>query len=543
MRCPMLRRDFLSGLSLALGYSASGLGALTPPSAVKNILDYGANPNGKSLATKAIQHAIDDVHNAGGGILHAPPGAFLVAGLELKSRVTLYLDAGCTLLGSTSIDDYQNRPRTNGYHVIFAQNADDVTLTGPGVIDGQGPAFWERADRPPAPPENAWKDVATHYVQVKKGSHRPSPMIEFGQCRNVSISGVTLKNSAGWTLRSAACERVSIDGIRIRNPYFGVNTDGIDIAASRDVQVSNCDIVTGDDAVVLKSVNPYGEPLPTKNIKVVNCKLTTSCNGFKIGTETQASFENIVFSNSVIYSDASSPLNSRVIGGISIEMVDGGSVDGVTISNIRMQNVRTPIFVRLEARKQSDVSFLRNVSIDNVDASGAIITSSITGVPGLRPSNISVTNCHIRTVEQGQKDWVHRDIPEVTEHYPEAWMMGRLPAYGFYLRHADRVQLRNIEFITDKPDARPAIVCDDVSDVTLSGLQLAAPVDGAPLIDLRDTRRALVTGMRSPAGVKVFAQISGANSSEIALQGNTLDPRQKAVEYSDGAIEGAAKVE
>jgi polygalacturonase len=309
------------------------------------------------------------------------------------------------------------------------------------------------------------------------------------------------------------------------------------------VQVSNCDIVTGDDAVVLKSVNPYGEPLPTKNIKVVNCKLTTSCNGFKIGTETQASFENIVFSNSVIYSDASSPLNSRVIGGISIEMVDGGSVDGVTISNIRMQNVRTPIFVRLEARKQSDVSFLRNVSIDNVDASGAIITSSITGVPGLRPSNISVTNCHIRTVEQGQKDWVHRDIPEVTEHYPEAWMMGRLPAYGFYLRHADRVQLRNIEFITDKPDARPAIVCDDVSDVTLSGLQLAAPVDGAPLIDLRDTRLALVTGMRSPAGVKVFAQISGANSSEIALQGNTLDPRQKAVEYSDGAIEGAAKVE
>lgn len=218
-------------------------------------------------------------------------------------------------------------------------------------------------------------------------------------------------------------------------------------------------------------------------------------------------------------------------------------MDGVSISNIQMQNVRTPIFVRLEARKQSDASFLRNVTIDNLDATGAIITSSISGVPGLRPSNITLTNCHIRTVEQGQKDWVHRDIPEVTDHYPEAWMMGRLPAYGFYVRHADRVQLRNVEVVTDKPDARPVIVCDDVNDVTLSGLQLAAPVDGAPFIDLRDTRRALLTGMRSPAGVRVFAQISGANSSEIVLQANTLDSRQKAVEYSDGAAEAAAKVE
>jgi hypothetical protein len=537
----MLRRDFLSRSSITLASFAAVRTLSAQQSTGKSILDYGAKPDGRSNATKAIQRAIDDVSRSGGGIVHAPAGQFLVAGLELKSRVTLYLDSGCTLIGSTSIDDY--RSSANGLHVLFTQNAQDVTLSGPGAIDGQGTAFWEKSDRPPATPDNAWKDVATHYTQVKKGARRPSPMIEFAQCRNVSVTGITLRNSAGWTLRSAASQSVTIDGIRIRNPYFGINTDGIDIAASSDVQISNCDIVTGDDAIVLKSANPYGDPLPVKNIKVTNCKLSTSCNGFKIGTETQGAFENISFTNSVIYSDPSAPLNARVISGIAIEMVDGGTIDGITVSNIRMQNVRTPLFVRLEERKQSGQSFLRNVTIDNITVTGAIITSSITGVSGLRPSDITVTNSHIHTVEQGQSDWVHRDIPEVPEHYPEAWMLGRLPAYGFYIRHADRVRLRNVDFVTDQPDARPAIVCDDVNDVTLDALTLAAPVSGAPLIDLRDTTRASLTAMHAPAGVKAFAEISGANSSAITLQGNTLDPRQHAVIYTNGATEGSAKIE
>jgi polygalacturonase len=200
-------------------------------------------------------------------------------------------------------------------------------------------------------------------------------MIEFAQCRNVHISDVTLRNSAGWTLRPVNCNTVVIDGIRIRNPSFGLNCDGIDITASTNVFVSNCDIATGDDAICLKSESPYGgEVLPTKNITVTNCTLTTSCNGFKIGTATEGAFENIVFSNSVIYSDLV-PMNARVIGGISIEMVDGGSIDGLVVSNIRMQNVRAPIFVRLGERNRKPGTFLRNILIENLDATGAIVTS------------------------------------------------------------------------------------------------------------------------------------------------------------------------
>jgi len=547
----MLRRTFLSSSSIALGMSATGVGMAAPLRAAKSILDYGANADGKTLNTKAIQRAIDEAFQAGGGLVYAPPGVFLTGGLELKSRVTLYVEAGCVLLGSASIGDYDYHPGppmlgdANGHHLIFAQNAEDVTLCGPGTIDGQGEKYWEpNPDRPPLPPEEAWHDVSSGHFQTINNNSRPSPMVEFVGCRNVRITGITLKSSSGWTLRPVNCETVFIDGVRIRNPYYGRNTDGLDITACRNVFVSNCDITGGDDAICLKSENPYGgEVLPTKNITITNCVVNCASNGFKMGTATQGVFENIVFSNSVIYGDNGSPMMNRVIGGINIETVDGGSVDGVVVSNIRMQNVRAPIFVRLGQRTKREGTFLRNVLIEGVDAIGSIVTSSITGVPGLRPTDITVSNCRLRTVEQGKSEWAHRAIPEDADGYPESWNMGRLPAFGFFIRHADRVRLRNVECITDQPDGRPAIICDDVDDVILGGLELSAPEGGAPLIDLRNTRRAFLTGMRSPLGSKVFTQVSGERSSEIVLLGNSLNSGQQAVTCIDGASKQSTRVE
>jgi polygalacturonase len=527
--------------------SAMGVASAAPIRASKSISENGAKPDGKTLNTRAIQSAIDEVFRAGGGIVYVPPGTFLTGGLQLKSRVTLYLEAGSVLLGSPSIDDYPIHPGppehedANGHHLIFAQKADDIAICGLGTIDGQGEAYWEPNNAVFRPP-NTYRDVASGHYAPRNNNERPSPMIELVQCRNVRVSGVTLKNSAGWTMRPIACETVVIDGVRIRNPYHGRNTDGFDITASRDVIISNCDILTGDDGICLKSENPYGDLLPAKNITVTNCVISSASNGFKIGTATLGAFENIVFSNSVIYTDDSSPFNTRPIGGINIEMVDGGSIDGVLVSNIRMQNVRAPIFVRLGNRTPNPGSFLRNVLIENVDAVGAILASSITGVPGLRPTDITINNCRFRTEEAGTADWAHREILEVADQYPESWMMGRLPAFGFYVRHADRVRLRGIEYITTKPDARPAIVCDDAEDVILSSLELSAPQGGAPLIDLRNSRRVFLTGMRVPSESPVFTQVSGAASSDIRLLANSLQKDQRAAICINGAAESAVTV-
>jgi polygalacturonase len=538
----MLRREFLTHSSRAIAMFAFREGWAAPPQGAKSFLDYGAKPNGKSPSTQAIQRAIDDVFAAGGGVVYGPPGTFLVAGVELKSRVTLYLDNGCILLGSASIDDYRGQSGQSARHVIFANHADDVTLSGPGAIDGQGPAYWEPANHPPASPEDEWKEVATHRTQVKKGG-RPSPMIHFEQCRNLRVQGITLKNAPGRTLQSLACETVTIDRVVIRNAPFGINTDGIDIVASRSVSVSNCDIATGDDAICLKSPSPYSDSQPTQDITVSNCTLRSSCNAFKIGTETRGAFQNIVFKDSVISSDPTRPVNERVISGVSLEMVDGGSIDGVSVSNIRMQNVRAPLFIRMEQRNRSDSSFLRNVQIEGVDAAGAIVTSSITGVPGLRPSDLTISNCQFRTSAQGHADWARRDIPEVVDRYPEAWMMGHLPAYGFYIRHADRIRMKNVECLAESPDERPAIVCDDVEDATFDGLKLMAPSGGAPVFDLRSTRKVLITAMRAPAGAKVLVQVSGADSAGIELKANTLAPGQQALSFTNGAAQNSAVVD
>ena len=215
-------------------------------------------------------------------------------------------------------------------------------------------AYWQpKAASKLRPSSESWRDVYSQDYEAVNNNLRPSPMIEFAQCRNVRISGVTLRNSAGWTVRSVACETVVIDGVRIRNPSFGVNTDGVDITCSQNVQVSNCDIETGDDAICLKSENPYGEVFPCKNIAVTNCHLMTPCNGFKIGTASKGAFENVAFSNSTIYADTASPINTRPIGGISIERWSMAATS--TASSYPTFGCRTcahSIFVRLGERQK-----------------------------------------------------------------------------------------------------------------------------------------------------------------------------------------------
>ena len=184
----MLRREFLSASSIAVGVSAVGLGSAAPLRAAKSILDYGAVPGGKTLNTQSIQRAIDEVFQSGGGLVYAPPGIFLSGGLELKSRVALYLEAGCVLLGSPNIADYAYHPGpgklgdANGHHLIFAQDADDVTLCGPGTLDGQGEAYWEpNPNVLPARPEEAWQDVASGHFRTINNNSRPSPMVEYAK--------------------------------------------------------------------------------------------------------------------------------------------------------------------------------------------------------------------------------------------------------------------------------------------------------------------------------------------------------------------------
>jgi polygalacturonase len=312
-----------------------------------NVKSHGATGDGTTLDTQAINRAVDLCSSSGGGMVYVPPGTYRCGTIVLKSNVTFFLEANAIILGSSRPEDFTLMPGPpqqgdmNQRHLIFARDASNVTLAGTGTIDGNGPAFWTPRARPATDP---WDDVATRYYLASPG--RPSPLLEFYNCTNLRVRDIHIQNASGWTLRPIRCNNVFIEGISIKNPVYGINTDGIDITCCKKVFVSNCLIETGDDTICLKSESPYGgEPALTENITITNCVLSSCCNGLKIGTNTFAGFQNIVFSNSVLYND-DVPASQRMIGGISLEMVDGGYIQGVMISNIMMHRVRAPIFIR-----------------------------------------------------------------------------------------------------------------------------------------------------------------------------------------------------
>jgi polygalacturonase len=490
----MQRRDFLSTLPIALGVVAARHGFSQLAQSTKSILDYGAKPDGRTLNTGAIQRAIDDVFRSGGGTVIVPQGIFLTGRIELKARVTLNLQSGSTLLGSTSINDY-TFPGSNPRHLIFAHDADDVTLTGPGRIDGQGPSFWEPSGRAPSPPEEEWADVASHSLVPKK-SGRPSPLLDFVNCQRLKINGVHIENAPGWTLRTVNSDNIEIRSVSIKNPTVGPNTDGIDITGCQNVLITDCVIDTGDDAICLKSENPYGpEPRLLKNIEVTRCALTTCCNGFKLGTSSEGGFENIKFSNSVIRNGAV-PFGNRVISGIALEVVDGGWIDGVEVTGIRMERTRTAIFIRLENRKHAHDNpqhGIRNVNIENVQATEALLASSITGLPGMNVQDVTLSRIQVQNVLPVRSESISRSVPEKESAYPEARMFGMLPATGLYVRHVRNLHLNDLVFTATAGESRPAVIFDDVDGAEINGLTSAPVKRGTPILQQIGSRNVKIS--------------------------------------------------
>ncbi len=487
-----------------------------------NIESYGARGDGRTVNTEAFRKAIDAASAAGGGVVLVPAGTFVSGAIQLQSNVTLRISPGGILKGSGSIDDYPVR------HLINANGARNIAIDGGGVIDGNGEAFWDMT-----PPERYYKPLGK----------RPSPLLEFADCRDVRVQDVTIRNAPGWTIHPLRCDGVRIRGVAIYNHQRGKNTDGIDPDSSRNVHIADCYIEGGDDAIVIKSpVRPGFAPQPAENITVTNCTVSSTSNCIKLGTESRGGFRNIAITNCTLFRPAS--YFRAPISGIAIEMVDGGVLDGVVVSNVAMRDIGTPIFIRLGNRGRSMAvpltGILRNVAISNIVASGGLITNSITGLPGHPVTGVSLSNINV-TMTGGQKEPIGLDVAEKADGYPEAWMFGPLPAYGFYARHVDGLTMRDVRVTWEQADVRPAVVLDDVRNALLDGFAAFSVPAMAPIVRLHQSANIMIRAAQTSPGSPVFLRATGDKTARVFLRDCDLVDAPKLIEVGEGAAEDAVR--
>lgn len=429
--------------------------ALTAEARVYDIADYGAVSDTTRLSTTAVQKAIDSCNAAGGGTVSVPAGNYKIGSIVLRSNVTLNLENGATFYGSTDIADYQSMTtdyvslRTNvpTIQLIYADNASNVAITGLGTIDGRGNAF----------PKLTWND---------EGITRPH-LLRLIRCSDVTVSGVTLKNSGCWMQHYLACDRVKIHGITVinRNNY---NNDALDLDGCHNVTVSDMIADSDDDGITLKSTSPR----LCEDITISNCVVSSHCNAIKLGTETNGGFRNIIVRGVVVKPSADQ--SSRYFGlptghsAISLEIVDGGTMSNVDIADITITGTESPIFIRLADRRRpyaenapiDKVGSISGIRLHDILIDGAGPTGcSITGIEGHPVTDVQISDVTIR--HAGGQPVTAAPADEKIAEYPEATMWGILPAKGFWLNHTRNVTFRNVNVITDAPDERPLFVATD----------------------------------------------------------------------------------
>lgn len=542
----------LGFLGLILSFNAAG--SVVHAALLHDVRDHGARGDGTGLDSAAINRAIEAAAAAGGGTVVVPPGRYRCGTVYLRSHVTLRLEPGSVLVGSTELSDYPEaappaptdtvefrrllpvyptRFEYGRHSLIQAIGVENVAIEGRGVIDGSG-------DHP-----NFSKAELIRRGLTRQEAHSRRPYgLSFIQCRNVRVSGISFRNLAFWTQDYLDCEDVLVDGVTVDSLANDRNNDGIDIDGSRRVRVVNSFFNAGDDAICLKA--SYRD---CEDIVISNNVVSSLVNGIKMGTASNGGFKNIAISNIVM----------RKLGaaGIALQIVDGGHMDGITVNNVVMHEVGAAIFIRLGDRGRAwmrpehhAVGSLRNVHISNVIAQiytpwdGRPLGSSISGLPGHPIENVSLSNVRIITLREQSRDATRglgeAEIPDHPMDYPEYSMFGSLPAYGLYARHVRGLTLDNVSTDFRTVDHRSSLFCDRVENLRVAGWQARTLPDSDPVIRLRDVRAADLVGLSATPGTPVFLQVDGA-SSDVVLQACDFSRAGEAVRLGPGVAPAAVR--
>lgn len=474
------------------------------PSGIFDVRDFGARGDGHALETGAIHAAIAAAHASGGGTIWFPAGRYLSATIRLQSKITLALDAGAVIEAAPyeqypfdapepeAAPDAEKFSSFGHSHwrnsLISGVDLHDVSIVGPGRIHGRS---------------------LVRNRQVPAGAGNKA--IALKHCRNVLLRDFSILQGGHFAILASGVDNLTIDNVTI-----DTQRDGIDIDCCQNVRVSNCSVNSPfDDGICLKSSFGLGYRRATENVAITNCFVSgydvgTLLDGtrqrrvdfvkpmsaealasvgfgpqqstllnrggptgrIKLGTESFGGFRNIAISNCVF----------EYCRGLALESVDGGSLEDITVSNLTMRDIQnSPIFLRLGNRGRGPgeavPGALRRVLITNLVASNVDprFGCLITGIPGHCIEDVTISNVRIVYRGGGSPEDAARQPEELEAGYPEPYHFGVMPAYGFFIRHVRGLSMHAVDVRTAEPDARPALILQDVTDAKFSQVDSACP--------------------------------------------------------------------
>ncbi|MDZ4708069.1 MAG: glycosyl hydrolase family 28 protein [Saprospiraceae bacterium] len=453
-----------------------------------NVLDFGAVKN--QVSTPGIQRAIDTCFALGGGRVVIPSGRFISGVLMLKSRVELHLVSGAVLEASLHLEDYKIDGRS--YGMIYCEEAIQVSITGSGTIKANGILFYE-TDKNHVFPEFDRKQIRQKDQYMPEGiftpdgplkrKPRPGMTLVFFHCTDVKLTGITIEDTPVWAIRFGYCEGVLVDGITILNNPLIPNSDGIHCSASRNIRITNCNIVAGDDAIIMtgfdkienvpdyntaeQASHQYGnKSIYAENISVTNCQLKSTSAGIRIGYG-QHPIRRGIFSNIIIYDSHR---------GIGIFAHDKSDIEDLIFSDIiiesRLYNgqwwgngepIHLSCISRFEGVKAGQI---KNVQFNNITATGeqGIL---VYGLKESQLENIQFNNVQLR-LKKGKETLTYGGNFDVRPATPPHRQLFEHDIPGLYAQHVKGLSIRNfnLQWGDDLPSFfTHGIQCEEVTDL------------------------------------------------------------------------------
>ncbi len=512
-----------------------------------NIRTFGAKGDKATMDTAAVQAAIDACAGDGGGTVLVPAGTFTIGTVQLKSNVTLHIAASGTLLGSGDGKQYHavdaiplhgdTTLNDGNWALLFAVDAKNVTIEGPGTIDGQGAQFHSPVRGTPPP-------------SGLGGNKRPYHVLVY-HCENFSVRNISMIDCAYHSIRIIESQRIWLDGIYIHNRVNG-NNDGFHFISAEQVRLSNCTVKSGDDACAM-----FGS---CKYITITNSYFSTRWSVFRFGGGHP---ENIAISNCVLREVYGCPMK--------FQGDPGSEFRNISFSDLVLDDVTGPISIsvgkghrRASDQPQPEVLppvLVRDISFNNIhgnvttnpphqlsegiltvgsrpgEAHSAIVLNS---VDDAILENISFSNVHLTFGGGGTaEEAARRDVPKVFGEYFE---LGPIPAYGLYARNAHGITLQNVRFEVSTPDLRPAVIFDHVEDAAIYGLNVQGNPEAESVLRFIDSKQALLTASRVLTASPAFLQVEGEGNEGIILEGGDLSKAATPVVFKNGASETSVKL-